>query len=141
MEITGKIKKIMDLQDVSDRFRKREFVLATDLNTPYPQYILFQTTQDKCALLDNLKTNDEVKVFFNIRGREWTNPEGQIKYFVTLEAWRIDKFVPVEGGSTSTQQAPADYNTAPSEKTPAYSTPATNTPTNDIQTGGDDLPF
>lgn len=94
MEIVGKIKKIMDVQNVSDKFKKREFVLSTDLNTPYPQHIMFQTTQEKCAILDNLKANDEVKVFFNIRGREWTSPQdGQIKYFVTLEAWRIDKLM------------------------------------------------
>ena len=92
MEIVGKITKIMDLQVVSDRFKKREFVLSTDLNTPYPQHIIFQTTQEKCAMLDNLKPNDEVKVFFNIRGREWTSPQdNKVKYFVTLEAWRIDK--------------------------------------------------
>lgn len=139
MEITGKIKKIMDLQEVKERFRKREFVLVTDFNTPYPQYILFQTTQDKCALLDNLKVNDEVKVFFNIRGREWTNPEGQTKYFVTLEAWRIDKFIPVEAGSTSTPSV--NYNKESSEKTSTYSIPATNTSTSDIQTESDDLPF
>lgn len=139
MEITGKIKKIMDLQEVNERFKKREFVLATDLNTPYPQYILFQTIQEKCALLDNLKVNDEVKVFFNIRGREWINPEGQTKYFVTLEAWRIDKFMPVEAGSTST--SPANYNKESSEKTSPYSISSTNTPTADIQTESDDLPF
>ena len=92
MEITGKITKIMNLQVVSDRFKKREFVLSTDINTSYPQYIIFQTTQEKCAMLDSVKVNDEVKVFFKIRGREWTNPQdNKVKYFVTLEAWRIDK--------------------------------------------------
>ncbi|MEM5871958.1 MAG: DUF3127 domain-containing protein [Candidatus Aenigmatarchaeota archaeon] len=90
MEITGKIKKIMDVQKISETFKKREFVLSVDLNTLYPQHILFQTTQEKCTLLDVLKPNDEVKVYFNIRGREWTNPEGQVKYFVSLEVWRID---------------------------------------------------
>lgn len=144
MEIVGKIKKIMDVQNVSDKFRKREFVLSTDLNTPYPQHILFQTTQEKCSILDNLRTNDEVKVFFNIRGREWTNPEGQIKYFVTLEAWRIDKFMPVESASSST----ISNNYASSTNTSSSASSASNVsnevitpPGTDIQTADDDLPF
>lgn len=140
MEITGKIKKIMDVQNVSDKFKKREFVLSTDLNTPYPQHILFQTTQEKCTLLDALKPNDEVKVFFNIRGREWINPEGQVKYFVTLEAWRIDKFIPVEASSSSATTTPSSSHTPSSssvspaeENSPDFSV--------DISSESDDLPF
>ncbi len=90
MEMIGKIKKIMDVQQISDTFKKREFVLTVDYNSPYPQYVLFQTIQDKCSMLDKLKINDEVKVFFHIRGREWTNPQGEVKYFNQLDAWRID---------------------------------------------------
>lgn len=136
MEIVGKIKKIMDVQNVSDKFRKREFVLSTDLNTPYPQHIMFQTTQEKCAILDNLKANDEVKVFFNIRGREWTSPQdGQIKYFVTLEAWRIDKFTPVEAGSSS-----SSYSSAPSTDNSQVNI-STTPPSADISSENDDLPF
>lgn len=143
MEIVGKIKKIMDVQNVSDKFRKREFVLSTDLNTPYPQHILFQTTQEKCSMLDNLRTNDEVKVFFNIRGREWTNPEGQIKYFVTLEAWRIDKFTPVEPTSPSSVSNNYTSNTSTSNASATASNLSNEavTPSADIQTADDDLPF
>jgi len=145
MEIVGKIKKIMDLQVVSDRFKKREFVLSTDLNTPYPQHIIFQTTQEKCAMLDNLKPNDEVKVFFNIRGREWTSPQdNQVKYFVTLEAWRIDKFTPVDAAPTTNTST--SYSSTPSN---TYSTPsvsnsaASSEPIEDIiqNAESDDLPF
>ncbi len=143
MEIVGKIKKIMDVQNVSDKFRKREFVLSTDLNTPYPQHILFQTTQEKCSMLDNLRTNDEVKVFFNIRGREWTNQEGQIKYFVTLEAWRIDKFTPVESASPSTtsNNYASSNNTSSSPSSASNVSNEVTTPSTDIQTADDDLPF
>lgn len=135
MEIVGKIKKIMETQNVSDKFKKREFVLSTDLNTPYPQHILFQTTQDKCSMLDNLKANDEVKVFFNIRGREWTPQDGQIKYFVSLEAWRIDKFTPVESASSS--------STSSSYTTSGSNTNGTESPSaaSDINSEDDDLPF
>jgi hypothetical protein len=91
MEINGRIKAIFETQKISDRFSKREFVLTIDENSPYPQYITFQLVQDKCSLMDNFSIGDEIKVFFNLKGREWKNPEGQIKYFNTIEAWKIEK--------------------------------------------------
>ncbi len=90
MEVTGVLKVKFETQKVSDRFQKREFVLTTDLSTPYPQHVSFQVTQDKCSLLDNYNVGDELKIQFNLRGREWNGPQG-IKYFNTLEAWRIEK--------------------------------------------------
>ena len=56
----------------------------------YPQDILFQATQDKCSLLDSIKVQDQIEVSFNLRGREWTSPTGEVKYFNSLEAWRIE---------------------------------------------------
>lgn len=91
MEVTGTLKVKFDTQKVSDRFQKREFVLTTDASTPYPQHVSFQITQDKCSILDQYNVGDELKVQFNLRGREWNGPQG-IKYFNTLEAWRIEKF-------------------------------------------------
>lgn len=146
MELTGRIKKIMEVQNVSDKFKKREFVVIIDENTQYPQQVLFQTTQEKCSLLDNLKPNDEVKVHFNIRGREWTANDGQVKYFVTLEAWRIEKFVPVGGEQTvvtsskPSQTSNASYapNTTPSNNTPSS---PTDVGTDISSEDGQDLPF
>ncbi|HEX8515506.1 MAG TPA: DUF3127 domain-containing protein [Bacteroidia bacterium] len=89
MDITGTLKLKTEAQQVSDKFRKREFVL-TDNSSQYPQHISFQLTQDKCSLLDQYNVGDEIKVHFNLRGREWTSPKGEIKYFNTLEAWRIE---------------------------------------------------
>ncbi|MCX8080296.1 MAG: DUF3127 domain-containing protein [Bacteroidia bacterium] len=91
MDIIGRIKAIFETQKISDRFSKREFVLTIDENSPYPQYITFQLVQDRCSLIDQYAVGDEVKVFFNLKGREWKNPEGQIKYFNTIEAWKIEK--------------------------------------------------
>lgn len=146
MELTGRIKKIMEVQNVNDKFKKREFVVIIDENTQYPQQVLFQTTQEKCSLLDNLKPNDEVKVHFNIRGREWTANDGQVKYFVTLEAWRIEKFVPVGVDPTVvTSSKPSQTSN------PAYApntTPSNNVPSSSADVGtdissedGQDLPF
>lgn len=89
-KLTGKIKVIKDTEKVTDKFSKREFVV-TDSSTQYPQDILFQSVQDKCSMLDGIKEDQEVEVSFNLRGREWVNPAGgEIKYFNTLDAWRIE---------------------------------------------------
>ena len=89
MEATGTFHMKQETQKVSDKFKKREFVLKTEGSTPYPQFVSFQVTQDKCGLLDSYNEGDEIKVHFNLRGREWNGPQG-IKYFNTLEAWRIE---------------------------------------------------
>lgn len=89
-KFTGTIKVIQETQRISDKFQKREFVV-TDTTAMYPQDILFQATQDKCNLLDQFQANDNVEVSFNLRGREWTSPQGEVKYFNTIEAWRIEK--------------------------------------------------
>src|SRR3972149_2084198 len=89
MDITGILKVKGDAQQVSEKFKKREFVL-TDNSSQYPQHISFQLTQDKCNLLDHYAVGTEIKVQFNLRGREWTSPKNEIKYFNTLEAWRIE---------------------------------------------------
>jgi len=90
MQTTGTIKLIKEAQSVSEKFEKREFVLI-DNSSQYPQYISFQLTQDRCKLLDMFKEGDYVTVQFNLRGREWTSPHGEIKYFNTLEAYKIDR--------------------------------------------------
>jgi hypothetical protein len=88
MQVAGKIVAIMPTQVVSEKFSKREFVVETP--DQYPQQILFQLTQDKCSLLDSLKVGQEVDVHLNLRGRSWQNPQGETKYFNTLEAWKIE---------------------------------------------------
>ncbi len=88
-EITGKLKVKNNTQVVSDRFSKRDMVIVTE--DQYPQFISLQLTQDKCALLDAYQIGDDLKVSFNLRGREWTAADGTVKYFNSLEAWRIER--------------------------------------------------
>jgi len=88
-KIKGKVKAVGQTTQVSEKFSKREFVV-TDESEKYPQDIMLQLTQDKCSLLDSVQVNQEVEVSFNLRGRGWTNPQGEVKYFNTLEAWKID---------------------------------------------------
>ncbi len=89
-QFTGIVKKIMATQQVTDSFKKREFVV-TDNTSQYPQDIMFQLTQDKCSLLDTIQENETIVVSFNLRGREWTSPQGEVRYFNTLDAWRVEK--------------------------------------------------
>lgn len=89
MEITGTIKLIKETQEVgSNGFRKRDIVITT--NEQYPQDLLIQFVQDKCTVLDAYKVGQNVKIGINLRGREWTNPQGEVKYFNTIQGWRIE---------------------------------------------------
>ena len=89
MDVTGTLKVKGEPKQVSEKFRTREFVI-TDNSSQYPQHISFQLTQDRCGLLDQYNVGDEIKVHFNLRGREWINPQGEAKYFNALEAWRLE---------------------------------------------------
>jgi hypothetical protein len=135
-EVTGKVKHIYDKQEISEKFSKREFVVITDEASPYPQFITFQTINDKCSLLDNYQEGDSIKVSFNLRGREWNGPQG-VKFFNTLEAWRIEK---TESSSVTTPATPSQpVNTTPSPDTAAKAimNDAEFTPS----AFSDDLPF
>jgi hypothetical protein len=89
MEVIGKIKVINPTQEVTATYKKRELVVTTD--EQYPQHILIEFGQDKCAILDNYQVGQSVKVSINLRGREWTNPQGETKYFNSVQGWRIEK--------------------------------------------------
>ncbi len=91
MNITGKLIEINDPQYVSESFKKRAFVLEYIENPQYPEYVSFELIQDKCDLLDGFSEGEEVTVHFNLRGRKWTNAEGIVKYFNSLQAWRLEK--------------------------------------------------
>lgn len=89
MEIQGKIKQIFPSQMIgANGFEKRDLVIVTE--ETYPQTIIIQFTQQRCDLLNNLQVGQNVKVYINIKGREWTNPQGEIKYFNTIEGWKIE---------------------------------------------------
>ncbi len=89
MKIVGTVHLIMDLQRVSERFSKRELVLETRDNPRYPQVVVFQCTGDRIASLDRVSRGDEVEIEFELRGREWRSPKGEMKYFNTLDVSSI----------------------------------------------------
>lgn len=89
MEIQGRIKQIFPSQIIGQNgFEKRDLVIVTE--EQYPQTIIIQFTQQRCDLLESLQVGQNVKVYINIRGREWTNPQGETKYFNTIEGWKIE---------------------------------------------------
>ena len=92
-EINGKLYEKSETVSVSDKFRKREFVIEKTEATnagEFTELIKFQLTQDRCDILDRYNVNDEIKISFNIRGRKWEK-DGKVSYFTNLEAWRIEK--------------------------------------------------
>jgi hypothetical protein len=131
MEVIGTLKTKFDTQKVSDRFQKREFILTTEANTPYPQHVSFQVTQDKCSILDQYNDGEELKVQFNLRGREWNGPQG-IKYFNTLEAWRIERVSGGNAGGAQSGQSSAPSTTMNNSSAPVFTGNAGD---------NDDLPF
>ena len=91
-EVTGRLIQKEDTQRISDRFQKREFVIEVEneKNPQWNDFVKIQLIQDRCDLLENIQLNEEIKVYFNLRGRKWEN-KGQVTYFTNLEGWRIEK--------------------------------------------------
>ena len=86
-KITGNVKKIGDLQKFTSRFQKRDIVLTT--KEDYPQDIQIEFLNDNVRKLATLKEGHEIEVDFNLRGREWTSPQGEVKYFNSIVGWSI----------------------------------------------------
>ncbi len=83
-EIEGNVHKVFETENKTDTFQAREFVIQTE--GQYPQFIKFQLTQDRCQLVDGYNDGEKIKVFFDLRGREWNE-----KYFTNLNAWKVEK--------------------------------------------------
>lgn len=110
MKITGKILAINDTQQISDTFQKRTFVLTYAEHPQYPEYITFDLVQDRCSLIDGFQVGQDVEVSFNLRGRQWTSPAGETKYFNALQAWRIEPLAK-EGAQPAAQEDTAQQAT------------------------------
>ena len=88
MDLIGKVVMIFPKNQISDKFAKREIVIETE--DDYPQQIIVQFTQDKCELLDGFMEGENVKIGINLRGRKWTSPQGEDKWFISINGWYID---------------------------------------------------
>ena len=102
MEVQGRIKLIGETQSFgSNGFRKRELVVTTE--EQYPQHLMIEFVQDKTDLLNTYQVGQQVKVNINLRGREWTNPQGEVKYFNSIQGWRIEA---VQADASSPEMPP-----------------------------------
>lgn len=124
MEVLGRVKMIGDVQQISATFKKREMVVTTE--EQYPQHIMIEFTQDKADLLNQYNVGEQVRVSINLRGREWTNPQGETKYFNSIQGWRIERL-----------QAEVPSNQMP----PMPAADAFEPATNFNEEEHDDLPF
>ena len=107
MEVKGTIKVIFETVQVSEKFKKRDVVISTQ--EQYSQDISIQFVQDKTSILDKYKVGQSVTVGININGRSWKSPQGEVKYFNTINGWRID----AEQSQAPKQAPPAQPQTTP----------------------------
>ena len=128
MELLGTIKKMSELLTFPSGFQKKELVLMT--HEQYPQPINIEFLSEKASVLDGFNEGDDVKIGINIRGREWTSPQNEVKYFNSIVGWRIEK---VAANTTEPTQA------APSNTATNTASTATNVFSDDGE--DDDLPF
>lgn len=86
---TGKLHVAHETKQITERFRKREFVIELDDNPRYPQFVLFQLIGDRCEQLDGMEVGTQLEVDFSLRGREWTSPAGEVRFFNSLDVWEV----------------------------------------------------
>jgi len=117
-ELAGKLIEKFDVNQVSDTFRKRDFVIEKTENQggkEFIDHIKFQLTQDRCNLIDSINLQDEIRVSFNVRGRRWVK-DNNVSYFTNLEAWKIEKIAVSSEEPPPPPPFPADEDTLPSEE-------------------------
>jgi hypothetical protein len=120
-EVEGRLHKKFDTENKTDSFQAREFVIETN-NGNYPQFIKFQLTQDRCPMVDPYNEGEQIKVHFDLRGREWNG-----RYFTNLNAWRVEKAAAAQVENTPTSAGDMSFPSASDEPT--------------VQANNDDLPF
>jgi len=114
-EITGRVIDVFPVNQVSDKFKKREFVIEkkdTGGAAVFIDYIKFQLVQDKCDLINESFLNEEVKIWFNVKGNKWER-DGKVNYFTNLDAWKIEKTT--EQGRDQNNQPNTALEDAPPE--------------------------
>ena len=114
MNIKGKLVEIFDTVQITETFKKREFIIQDNRNPEYPEFVKVELIQDKINLLDNLKVGDEINVLINIKGRKWEDKEGNIKYFNSIQGWKIE----TENEDINQENSEDEINQDPEEDLP-----------------------
>ncbi|MCO5937386.1 DUF3127 domain-containing protein [Mucilaginibacter sp. RB4R14] len=115
MEVKGKVYEVSATQQVTESLKKRELIIEYVENPLYPEYLKFEAIQDRCNLLDSVKVGDDVEVFFNLKGRPWTDKTGKKSYFNSLQLWKVNALSAAGAASTPEYAAPADISSAPDD--------------------------
>jgi len=115
MEIKGKVHEIFPTMQVTEALKKRELIIEYVENPQYPEYLKFEAIQDRCNLIDPLKVGDDVEVFFNLRGRPWTDKTGKKSYFNSMQLWRVNVLNGAGSAPAPEYAAPADISSTPDD--------------------------
>jgi len=89
MEIKCKFKQQNDVVERAN-FKSRKVWVITEDDSKYPQTIEVEVAQDKIDLFNTCRPGQPLTLSINLRGREWTNPQGETKVFNTLQCWKFD---------------------------------------------------
>ena len=114
MNIKGKLVEIFDTVQITETFKKREFIIQDNKNPEYPEFVKVELIQDKVSLLDDLKVGDEINVLINIKGKKWEDKEGNIKYFNSIQGWKIE----TENEGINQENSEDEINQDPEEDLP-----------------------
>lgn len=110
MNIEGKLVEKFDTQSVSDSFKKREFIVEYSENPQYPEFLKMELIQNNCQQLDDLQAGELIAISFNLKGRKWTDPKGETKYFNSLQAWRVERKSATQDAQASTSWMKEDFS-------------------------------
>jgi single-strand DNA-binding protein len=90
IDLTGFIEHVGEVQNISEKFAKRDFVLRID-SGKYTEFIRCEATNSACDLLNNFKQDDEVKISVYLTGRKYNKPTGDVAYFTSVKLSAINK--------------------------------------------------
>ena len=137
MNIKGRLIEKLETAKITDSFKKREFVVEYAENPMYPEYVKFELIQERCDLIEPFNLGDEIEIDFNIKGRKWTDKQNEVKYFNSLQAWKISPAQEM----TSTPDAPPDQPQSESTTAPTSEPEWLKSSNESKEFEDDDLPF
>jgi hypothetical protein len=85
-ELTGKVLQVLPEQTGTGRngqWSRQDFIVETQ--EQYPKKVCFSAWGDKVSQLKTFKTDDTVKVSFNIESREFNG-----RWYTDLRVWKIE---------------------------------------------------
>lgn len=107
MQLNGIIKNIYETEQVSDKFKKRTFVLAT-YKGDFENLIALEATQDRVNMLDNVNIGDSVTAHIDVRSREYNG-----KWYTQVQCWKIDTVAKTEPAKTDYKELSPTDNDLP----------------------------